>query len=727
MPSPRAALCAALVLLCTGAVAQPTSSRPPSGVPKSAPPPVASKDLFEVQDTATQQSARAVVAFVCSSRLAPKGDGTYTLAISPFVPPPSSASQNVCADEPFRNQPVAAICSGVLVTSTVVATSAPCLKLVQTACGGQFAGAQTKVRAVFGLEMHSASAPPLVIPGADIATPKRIIKQTTGLTSNWALVELDRAITGRAMPLSTAKSSGGPVRVISHPQGLPTKVSDPVLLDNVAVPSFTVSTSTVGYDSGAPAFNLTGSLNVAGLVVNDPVSWTCSSSTACCKTTPVPGHGTSATLVRGSALASAVCTPNTLCGIECIDTSTDSNNCGKCDNVCALPNTTSTCQAGSCRVGTCTAGYGNCDQVSANGCETPLNTLTNCGACGSVCNLPHADEACNAGICQVSTCESGYANCDGSNANGCEAQLGTITHCSSCTDTCAVLPNTVASCNGTCQYACKAGYSDCDASPGCETKGACTQACTPQSCNDGNPCTQDDCDAAGACTHSPIIAGSPCGIGAVCNSSGLCFPGCWIGGTYYAPNTPDPSRACQECNPNVSTNAWSNKPVGSACNDGDSCTVDDFCTSSGQCSPGVQTCRVIARIRVYGSEVPGGGSGLFGWHLIKSNGADMGSISSGMEKNLFNSIDWSVALNSAIPPNGYFALAGAEGSGPLSRIFEFYDSNNGLIGTTTVTIDVSNNNGSANIVRSFGSANDQFTRFYFDGYAVTPEQVTTSQ
>ena len=50
-------------------------------------------------------------------------------------------------------------------------------------------------------------------------------------------------------------------------------------------------------------------------------------------------------------------------------------------------------EAGSCQVTRCDTGWDNCDNSPTNGCERPLNTLTDCGACGVACNLPRCSLA----------------------------------------------------------------------------------------------------------------------------------------------------------------------------------------------------------------------------------------------------------------------------------------------------------------------------------------------
>jgi len=72
----------------------------------------------------------------------------------------------------------------------------------------------------------------------------------------------------------------------------------------------------------------------------------------------------------------------------------DENNCGSCGFVCGSQNAASSvCMAGSCNLA-CQSGWSNCDGNAANGCETSLNTLSNCGACGNACGT-----TCNSGVC----------------------------------------------------------------------------------------------------------------------------------------------------------------------------------------------------------------------------------------------------------------------------------------------------------------------------------------
>ena len=85
--------------------------------------------------------------------------------------------------------------------------------------------------------------------------------------------------------------------------------------------------------------------------------------------------------------------------------------------------------------GGCSTGYASCAGGPSGGCGTyVLGDPQNCGGCGHVCGDVNVTSAptCGAGKCNLS-CNSGYANCDGNDANGCEAKLATDgTNCGAC-------------------------------------------------------------------------------------------------------------------------------------------------------------------------------------------------------------------------------------------------------------------------------------------------------
>lgn len=231
-------------------------------------------------------------------------------------------------------------------------------------------------------------------------------------------------------------------------------------------------------------------------------------------------------------------------------------NCGACGTVCAPANAVATCAGSNCRVVSCAAGFGDCDLVASNGCETPLTTLANCGACGTACSRSNGTASCATGTCALGACNSGFGNCDGNASNGCEATLTTLTNCSGCGLACARSNATPTCAAGACQIAsCNAGFDDCDAmsANGCETSlstlascgmcgAACSRANATASCSTGS-CTLLACNtgfgncnlgAANGC-EAPLTTATNCGTcGTPCvltNAASSCATGSCVLGT----------------------------------------------------------------------------------------------------------------------------------------------------------------------------------------------------
>lgn len=170
------------------------------------------------------------------------------------------------------------------------------------------------------------------------------------------------------------------------------------------------------------------------------------------------------------------------------------SHCGRCNNGCTGPSGADpVCRAGVCGI-TCQANRGDCDLNAANGCEVNLATsATNCGRCGSACPpVPNGVPTCSAGVCVREICSAGYSNCNGNPADGCEANLNTDRlNCGTCGSLCPTplgFLNGTATCRaGACDAECSTGFGNCDGNlaNGCETDlqntrthcGACGRVC----------------------------------------------------------------------------------------------------------------------------------------------------------------------------------------------------------------------------------------------------------
>ena len=133
------------------------------------------------------------------------------------------------------------------------------------------------------------------------------------------------------------------------------------------------------------------------------------------------------------AVANGVLTP--VGSLSVVDLAVDPQNCGQCGRACLAGHS---CSAGNCVID-CPVGTSGC-----NGSCVSLATNANCGACGFACQ---ANQSCGNAQCQ---CTTGFGNCDGAQANGCETDLrNSNAHCGACNNSCGPLGQCVNSlCTG---------------------------------------------------------------------------------------------------------------------------------------------------------------------------------------------------------------------------------------------------------------------------------------
>jgi hypothetical protein len=156
-----------------------------------------------------------------------------------------------------------------------------------------------------------------------------------------------------------------------------------------------------------------------------------------------------------------------------VDIETDPQHCGSCTNACMLANATPKCTGLACAIASCTTGFKDCDGMAADGCETTIETNPgNCGSCGYKCMLANAVPGCAMGNCTVASCNAGFGDCNGMAADGCESDILTDPqNCGGCTNACTLANATPGCAMGNCTIAsCNAGFGDCNMNPtdGCE-------------------------------------------------------------------------------------------------------------------------------------------------------------------------------------------------------------------------------------------------------------------
>jgi hypothetical protein len=129
----------------------------------------------------------------------------------------------------------------------------------------------------------------------------------------------------------------------------------------------------------------------------------------------------------------------------------DPDNCNACSHVCSLENVSiDQCSGGQCTVGACATGYSDCNGQSSDGCEIDIATdPSNCGGCAKVCNSNNiTSPTCSGGACNGS-CNAGFDDCNHSKLiDGCETALNTNSNCGVCGNVCGGATNCI---GGVCQ------------------------------------------------------------------------------------------------------------------------------------------------------------------------------------------------------------------------------------------------------------------------------------
>jgi hypothetical protein len=187
----------------------------------------------------------------------------FTTATTP------SGTRPLCNNVRFKNQLAGAFCSGFLVAPNVVATAGHCvtgLNVPIPAC--------TNLSLVFGFNADANGNTVTSVPSRDVY---RCVGTPKGLYTNsedWALVQLDRNVTGRT-PMIAQYS--GPLMhrelaAFGYGLGLPLKMARDAHVkgDDPADPGhFLISSDIFPGNSGGPAVDVTSSI-ATGLATNAP-------------------------------------------------------------------------------------------------------------------------------------------------------------------------------------------------------------------------------------------------------------------------------------------------------------------------------------------------------------------------------------------------------------------------------------------------------------------------
>ncbi len=169
-----------------------------------------------------------------------------------------------------------------------------------------------------------------------------------------------------------------------------------------------------------------------------------------------------------------------------VDVRSNPASCGQCGRDCTTdPHVAgATCGSGVCGY-SCDDGYGDCNSTA--GCETPLDTKTNCHGCGVSCARANGSADCSSGTCTLTGCNQGFKDCDGDSSDGCEP-LTSLVDCGDCGVPCTVTNGTPSCSSGTCAVdSCDSGWDDCDG----DVANGCERNVSPPANGGLGPCLPD--------------------------------------------------------------------------------------------------------------------------------------------------------------------------------------------------------------------------------------------
>jgi subtilisin-like proprotein convertase family protein len=221
-------------------------------------------DEYEVTDPNLLAVGDATVAIVSRSQMTDNSDGTFSLPTETYAQwyefvDPIATGNPLCPDEPYRDQPNPAWCSGFLVAPDTIATAGHC------ACADDCADHAF----VFGFAMVDACTPTITIDESQIYYCSQVIASRI-MDADWALVRLDRAVADHnplALRTQGKIADGEDLLVIGHPAGLPRKyAAGATVRDNSESAYFQANLDTFGGNSGSPVLNA-NTFQVEGVLV----------------------------------------------------------------------------------------------------------------------------------------------------------------------------------------------------------------------------------------------------------------------------------------------------------------------------------------------------------------------------------------------------------------------------------------------------------------------------
>ena len=180
--------------------------------------------------------------------------------------PSLSANERLCRGQQFENQPVVSLCSGVLISPSLVLTAGHCIFNEKQCRSTQF---------VFGVAFRTSSQREVVVSRSEIYSCAELIhsqhSNASQAVSDFAVIRLDRRVQGHAIAsvdLRPVLPIGQPLIAFGYPNGIPMKfIGGRVRSNDPALSLFVTNLDSFDRNSGSPVFDVqTGKLE--GIIVD---------------------------------------------------------------------------------------------------------------------------------------------------------------------------------------------------------------------------------------------------------------------------------------------------------------------------------------------------------------------------------------------------------------------------------------------------------------------------
>jgi V8-like Glu-specific endopeptidase len=239
------------ILIVTGVLASGAglSSADTGRRPRIIRPPDDRKDYFATT-TMLQGIGDSVCAQIDADSLDDNGDGTFLI----FAETLATEYSPLCNGEPFADQPTAASCTATLVAADILVTAGHCL---------DENGVRTDLSTiyfVFDYVIKQEGTTPATFTTDQVYRASEILglANVADTADDWAVVKLDRAVTGRT-PVGVRSSDsitmGQSIVAIGFGAGLPMKFSDNSTVQAIVEFGFEADLDIIGGNSGGPIIN----------------------------------------------------------------------------------------------------------------------------------------------------------------------------------------------------------------------------------------------------------------------------------------------------------------------------------------------------------------------------------------------------------------------------------------------------------------------------------------